>query len=63
LSDLLAGRGYSALHDLLQALQCGERAAIEAHALALLSLGASSGADLLAGLLLALTPESVPFSE
>lgn len=62
LADLLAGRGYSVLHDLLQALQRGERAAIEARALALLSLGASSGADLLAGLLLALAPESLPIA-
>lgn len=55
LADLLNGASYRVLHELLAALQGNEPAAIEAATQALLGLGASSGADLLAGLLLALT--------
>lgn len=55
LADLLNGASYRVLHELLAALQGNEPAAIEPATQALLGLGASSGADLLAGLLLALT--------
>ncbi len=55
LADLLNGASYRALHELLAALQDNEHAAIGHHTQTLLGLGASSGADMLAGLLLALT--------
>ncbi len=54
LDDLMAGRSYRVLHDLLATLQHGQPAAIHAAAQALLAVGASSGADMLAGVLLAL---------
>lgn len=53
LDDLMAGRSHRALHEMLAALDSGEAAGIEAAAQALLRIGASSGADMLAGLLLA----------
>ncbi len=59
LEDLMAGASYRVLHELLAALQGGQAQAIGAASAALLSVGASSGADLLAGLLLALTTQPV----
>jgi hypothetical protein len=55
LEDLMAGASYRALHEVLAALQSGEPHAISQSCEALLRVGASSGADMLAGLLLALT--------
>ena len=57
LDDLMAGKSYGALHDVLIALQSADSAEIEPACNVLLSLGASSGADMLAGLLLALTTQ------
>ena len=64
LGDLMQGIGYSALHEMLYALQGGAPKAIVEAAAELQRIGASSGSDLLAGLLLALatTPESMPNS-
>jgi Protein of unknown function (DUF2877) len=56
LQDLMRGRSYRALHELLQALQGGHAADVQHAAQALLGVGASSGADMLAGVLLALQP-------
>jgi hypothetical protein len=60
LADLMRGRGYRVLHEWLSALQGGERAALASTGRALLALGASSGADLMSGVLLTLasTPET-----
>lgn len=62
LGDLMQGSGYRVLHELLSTLQHGDDKAIDAGAAALLQLGATSGGDLLCGLLLALstTPEHSP---
>jgi hypothetical protein len=60
LQDLLRGRSYRALHELLQALHGGHAAEVLHAAQALLSVGASSGADMLAGVLLALQPFDHP---
>ena len=57
LDDLMAGRSYSALHDVLIALDSNNVASIINACEKLLSVGASSGADMLAGLLLALTTQ------
>ena len=57
LDDLIAGRSYRALHELLAALQDDDAATIHHATQALLRVGASSGADMLAGLLLALTTQ------
>ena len=58
LHDLMAGRSYRALHDLLAALHQGHPDTLQAATQALLAVGASSGADMLAGVLLALqTPD------
>ena len=54
LDDLIAGASYRALHEQLAALQDGDAATIHHATQALLRVGASSGADMLAGLLLAL---------
>jgi len=59
LDDLIDGASFACLHDLLAALNDNDLPAM-AHAIeGLLRIGASSGADMLAGLLLALltTPE------
>lgn len=58
LADLMAGRSYRALHELLAALQRGEPAAMHQAVQSLLAVGASSGADMLAGVLLALQPST-----
>lgn len=57
LDDLMAGKSYSSLHDVLIALQSADIAEIEPACKKLLTIGASSGADMLAGLLLALTTQ------
>lgn len=57
LDDLMAGKSYSALHDVLSALHTNNSTNIEAACTKLLNLGSSSGADLLAGLLLAFTTQ------
>lgn len=54
LADLMAGRSYRALHELLTALHQGAPAPMFSAAHALLAVGASSGADMLAGVLVAL---------
>jgi Protein of unknown function (DUF2877) len=58
LDDLMAGKSYSALHDVLIALQSNDAAHIEYACENILNVGASSGADMLAGLLLALTTQA-----
>jgi hypothetical protein len=58
LDDMMEGDSYSALHDVLIALQSTDIAKIELACKALLNIGASSGADMLAGLLLLLTTEN-----
>ena len=55
LDDLMAGASYRVLHELIDALQGRQPAEVKSATEALLSLGASSGADMLAGLLLTLT--------
>jgi hypothetical protein len=55
LSDNMAGTSYGVLHDMLNALESNDVKKIKNAREALLHLGSSSGADLLAGLLLALT--------
>ncbi len=55
LDDLMYGASYSVLHQLLAALQTKHPPVIEEATAQLLRLGATSGADMLAGLLLALT--------
>jgi Protein of unknown function (DUF2877) len=55
IADNMAGTSYGELHDMLDALESNDSRYIENARQALLSLGSSSGADLLAGLLLALT--------
>ncbi len=55
LDDLMAGASYRVLHRLIDALQGRQPDHIKSATEALLSLGASSGADMLAGLLLTLT--------
>jgi len=58
LDDLLQGSSYRALHELFDALHLQQTPAIEDAMHALLRIGASSGSDMLAGLLLTLlTPE------
>ena len=54
LDDLMASRSYRALHDMLAALDGPDPSLIEPAIRALLRIGASSGADMLAGLVLAL---------
>lgn len=55
LADNMAGCSYGELHDMLDALESNDSRFIAAAREALLRLGSSSGADVLAGLLLALT--------
>jgi len=54
LDDAMAGTSFRALHEMLLALHSERGPAITRAAQALLCVGASSGADMLAGLLLAL---------
>lgn len=63
LHDLLAGSSYRALHELLDALHLGQPEPVADAVRSLLTVGASSGADLLAGVLLALQqPDPSPFT-
>lgn len=55
LGDLMAGKSYSALHEMLAALESEIAIKIEAAYVHIARLGATSGADMLAGVLLALT--------
>ncbi|HSE92345.1 MAG TPA: DUF2877 domain-containing protein, partial [Methylomirabilota bacterium] len=55
LADLLAGEGWAPLHDLAQAVAANDGAAAVVAARDLVRLGHSSGWDLLAGFLAALT--------
>ena len=55
LDDLIDGASHRALHDMLDALAFADAIKIEAAYIDLMRLGASSGADMLAGLLLALS--------
>jgi Protein of unknown function (DUF2877) len=55
LADNMAGTSFGELHDMLDALESNDSRFIATASEALLRLGSSSGADLLAGLLLALT--------
>lgn len=55
LDDLMDGESYRDLHELLAALQNTDAVEITDAARQVLRIGASSGADMLAGLLLALT--------
>jgi hypothetical protein len=57
LDDLMQGASYGALHALLAALQSQQAAGIAEAAAQLLRVGASSGADLLAGVLLVLATQ------
>lgn len=57
LDDMMAGKSYSALHDLLFALHSNNTTNIVGACDKLLNVGASSGADMLAGLLSALTTQ------
>ena len=58
LDDLVQGSSYRALHELFDALHSQQTPAIEESTRALLRIGASSGADMLTGVLLTLlTPE------
>ena len=54
LDDLMDGASHRALHDMLVALQSNDATKMEASGGELMRVGASSGADMLAGLLLAL---------
>jgi Protein of unknown function (DUF2877) len=58
LDDMMAGNSYSVLHDVLIAFNSQNSLEIDASCRKLLTLGASSGADMLAGLLLALTTQN-----
>lgn len=63
LDDLMNGLSYRALHDLLAALHSLEPQLIQTAVQTLLHLGASSGSDMLAGVLLTLqNPEPAPDS-
>jgi hypothetical protein len=55
LADLMQGIGYRALHELLEALHGGSADEVERAIAQLAAIGASSGTDLLTGVLLALT--------
>jgi hypothetical protein len=63
LADLVAGESYSALHELLQALECGLPLAAQLAALGrLAAIGHSSGWDLFAGLALGVLRDPLIFS-
>ena len=62
LDDLLQGSSYRALHELLDALHTQHLPAIPNAMRALLRVGASSGADMLAGVLLTLLTPELPAS-
>jgi Protein of unknown function (DUF2877) len=56
LDDLMDGASYRALHETMAALHSEDAVKIEAACTHLMGLGASSGSDILAGVLLALAP-------
>jgi Protein of unknown function (DUF2877) len=58
LDDLMDGASYRALHETMAALHSEDAKKIEAACDSLMRLGSSSGSDILAGVLLALTPAS-----
>jgi Protein of unknown function (DUF2877) len=60
LDDMMAGKSYSALHDVVFALHSNNVNSIVSACEKLLTVGASSGADMLAGLLIALTTQHQP---
>lgn len=60
LGDLMDGASFAALHELLAALQSCDVIKIEAACAALVGIGASSGADMLAGVLLAIATAPLP---
>lgn len=62
LGDLIDGASYAPLHELLVVLQHDDASALTTSMQRLLRVGATSGADMLAGLLLALTtnPDAFP---
>jgi Protein of unknown function (DUF2877) len=57
LDDMMAGKSYRALHDVLLALHSNNEINIVSACKKLLNVGASSGADMLSGLLLTLTTQ------
>ena len=63
LDDMLQGSSYRALHELLDALHTQHRPAIDDAVRALLRVGASSGADMLAGVLLTLLNPELPVTQ
>ena len=63
LDDMIAGASYRALHELLAALQRNALPQIARTTQALLRVGASSGADMLAGVLIALVTTPCTESE
>lgn len=65
LDDMMAGWSYGVLHDVLIALDSQNAKKISATCQKLLTIGSTSGADILAGLLLALTTQKIssPHSE
>lgn len=60
LDDLLQGSSYRALHEFFNALHAQQIPAIEDAMRALLRIGASSGSDMLAGVLLTLLSPELP---
>lgn len=60
LDDLLQGSSYRALHELFDALHLQQTPAIEDAMRTLLDIGASSGGDMLAGVLLTLLNPKLP---
>jgi Protein of unknown function (DUF2877) len=60
LNDLLQGSSYRALHELFDALHAQQTPAVEDAMHALLRIGASSGSDMLAGVLLTLLNPELP---
>ena len=59
LADLARGRSYVALHDFAAGIRLGDAAAAFTHANTLVSIGASSGWDMLAGFMAALRGTAV----
>ena len=60
LDDLLQGSSYRALHEFFDAMHSQQTPAIEEAVRALLRIGASSGADMLTGVLLTLLTPQLP---
>ena len=60
LDDLLQGSSYRALHELFDAMHKGNASAINQAMHALLQIGASSGGDMLAGVLMTLLNPELP---